>query len=222
MDTWLQGLDVVCVTDKILPLDIPQVSGSDKDTHGISSEEKTVFMFNKLKQSQEADWYMFIDDDAILNVRRLRYALPFLKQDTVYGLNMKGSCPKDTSLAFPSGGGGYLVPANVIDAFPPMENHHYFHEDVCVGRYLRDNNVPLSKEFTNSEGQTERLLFGGWFPFDKLKPEAPKTQLEADAFYIEEAKKRGMEDQLASYLTHHYIRSDLIMKYLHALFSTTP
>jgi hypothetical protein len=230
VDTWLKDVDVLCITDKITDIHIPQMSCSDKDTHGISSEEKTVFIFNHIKNNNKQyanyDWFVFIDDDAILNINMLNHILPFLDKNFIYGLNMRGSYPKDKSLIYPSGGAGYIVSSKTIFNTPHMINYKYFHEDVSVGRYMLDNNINLS-QFYYENNIKHKIIMGGWFPYEKLKSHLPEdliknyTSNEQTAEYIINITKDDdvWRSKIKNSLTHHYIRTDLLMKHIHNIFN---
>lgn len=221
---WLKDQDVLCATDKIIDLDIPQISASNKDTHGVSSEEKTVFMFNYIKNNpslfNEYDWFMFIDDDAILNTKMLNFILPALDKDVIYGINMKGAYPKDLSLVYPSGGGGYLVSNKLIKNNPHMINHLYFHEDVSVGRYMRDNNILLGNKVLIN-GQYWKINMNGWYPFQKIKEQLARQYPAAcnDYEIINIVKNEpNYKYPIQNHLTHHYIKTDVCMKFISDIF----
>jgi hypothetical protein len=216
MNTWLIDQEVLCITDKIVDIDIPQISASDKDTHGDSSEEKTVFIFNHIKNNigqYDADWFVFIDDDAVLNTRYLKYILDKLDTNIIYGINMKGSYPQDTSLSFPSGGAGYLVSKQLIHKTPNMINHRYLHEDVNVGRYCRDNNIKIEQSITVS-GLKHKILFNGWFPLEKYGKSISSSE---DIQYIIDHNK---VEEIFKNLTHHYIKNKNLMQLIYDGFST--
>lgn len=222
MKYWLKDQDVVCASDKIINLDIPQLSASDKDTHGVSSEEKTVFMFNHIKNNQsifgEYDWFIFIDDDAILNTQMLNYILPYLNKKNIYGINMQGSYPKDTSLVYPSGGGGYLVSNQTIIDSAPMVNHQYFHEDVSVGRYMKDNNILLNNKISIN-GRNYHVRMNGWYPFQKIKESLYKDGIVNESDVLNFFKRLdSFEPNIINHLTHHYITSDICMDLIHTIF----
>ena len=221
MKYWLKNQDVVCASDKIINLDIPQLSASDKDTHGVSSEEKTVYMFNHIKNNpslyQEYDWFIFIDDDAILNVNQLNYILPYLDKSKIYGINMKGAYPKNISLEYPSGGGGYLVSYNTIINNDPMINHHHYHEDVSVGHYMRDNNLELSLIYIK-DNKTHNVLMNGWFPLEYKNPELTRNNIVINDENLIASLSENEIENLGNFLTHHYIVSDVLMEYIYNLF----
>ncbi len=217
---WLYELDYVCLTDNIVDhIDMPQISGSSKDNHGESSEEKTVFMFNHIKNNidlfKEYDWFIFIDDDAILNKKYLEFILPFLKSEYIYGLNMKGSYPEDKTLVFPSGGAGYIVSNDTIRGHDHIKNFRYLHEDVSVGRYMRDNNIILESSVVIG-GIKHKIGFNGWNPFQKnidVLSKEEKQKFNTDTTLIQKIIDESAID-VTNYISHHYIKNDLMMDYI--------
>jgi len=220
--TWLIDQDVVAATDKILPkLNLNQLSASNKDTHGVSSEEKTVYMFNHIKNNpklyDQYDWFIFIDDDAILNTKMLTFLLPFLDTNIIYGCNMRGSYPKNTNLIYPSGGGGYLVSNELIKRLPPMINHYHFHEDVNVGQYMQDNNVLLGNTVIVN-GKSLQIHFNGWYPLQYKRITLQKENKLCEDKYLIPLLEASDNHLLYKCLTHHYILSDELMDYIYQLF----
>ena len=220
--TWLQGQDVIAATDRVLEhVPMNQISASNKDTHGVSSEEKTVYMFNHIKNNTNLynsyDWFIFIDDDAILNTKQLNYILPYLDKSKVYGINMRGAYPKDILLEYPSGGAGYLISYDTISNNPPMINHLHYHEDVSVGHYMRDNNLKLSLTYTKND-KIYHIMMNGWFPLQYKKPELTRNNIVINDENLIATLNADEIMNLGKHLTHHYIVSDILMDYIHNLF----
>ena len=86
VNTWLSTLDYVCLTDKLTGK-YPEISGSKHDDYN-SNEEKTINFINLVRttnQFDNYDWLVFIDDDAILNIKLFESILPYLEKTKVYG-----------------------------------------------------------------------------------------------------------------------------------------
>jgi hypothetical protein len=215
MNTWLVNQDVVCATDIVNNLNIDQLSLSDLDTHGISSEEKTINMLNHIKDDDDYqiyDWFMFIDDDAILNVKMLNYILPFLDKTKVYGINMKGAYVKNKELIYPSGGAGYLISYDTIINNPNAKLYKLHHEDVAIGQYMKDNNISLENKI-DINGKIYKINFNGWFPFQTLKKELDnkKKYSDQELSKLIISQSEQWQGNIMNHLTHHYIRSDILM-----------
>ena len=219
VNTWLKDLDYVCLTDKLLGK-YPEISGSERDGYD-SAEEKTVHMINLVKNTNlfdEYDWLVFIDDDAILNVKKWEYMLPYLDENAVYGLYMHGSYQPQPKLVYPSGGSGYFISPKSIKKSNLMTNKGWGVEDAAVGKWIQENNIPFL-DYVYINNKKHFLMLNGWFPFieeyhtmaDVNNPEYPKRLLEK----VDRQKKNRW---LRKHLTHHYIRHAEFMEYINNVF----
>lgn len=222
LNTWLKDLDYLCITDKLTGK-FNELSCSDKDTYE-SNEEKTVNFFNLVKSSADFDsydWFFFIDDDAYLNVKYFYYILPYLEKNKFYGLKMHGY-PLKPEIAFPSGGSGYIVSPYMIKSFSSIYKPSYTSggaEDFVVGNWLNENNQDIYQTvFINNKEHFFRL--NGWWPFHReeniLKSKFP-TGNDYKKIIINEIVDKETEILLNNHLTHHYIREEFEMKYIHTV-----
>ena len=207
VNTWLGSLDYVCLTDKLTG-NYPEFSGSLDDGYE-SNEEKTVNFINVVRstsQYDEYDWLVFIDDDAILNVSMFESIIETLDKSKVYGHNMIGCYSGDRTLAYPSGGCGYFISPSVIKGTSSMTNKGYRYEDVCMGKWLEENNISIDSS----------LKLNGWFPFQshytKLWEQGSKYVPTLIASLSDKDR-----DFLTNHLTHHYIRHVAFMEYINDL-----
>ena len=222
LNTWLQGLDYVCLTDNVTGR-FEEFSGSDNDTYN-SNEEKTVNLINKVRESDflnDYDFLFFIDDDAYLNVNYLNYLLPYFDKSKFYGLAM-GGYPHRPDLVFPSGGSGYILSPSHIKNFTPIYRPTYTgggSEDVVVGNWLEENKQQIIQSVYIDEKE-HFFRLNGWWPFHR-----EKDLLEARDGYQQDYHKRIIdsivdketETLLNRHLTHHYIRYDYEMQYIHSI-----
>lgn len=222
LSTWLGGLDYVCLTDQITGL-FNEFSGSDKDTYD-SNEEKTVNLINKVRETDylnEYDFLFFIDDDAYLNVNYLNYLLPYFDKTKFYGLAM-GGYPNNPSLVFPSGGSGYILSPSHFKNFKPISRPPYTtggSEDVVVGNWLEENKQPIYQTVTIDDKQ-HFFKLNGWWPFHRektiLETEEGNNQ-DYHKVIIERIVDKETEKFLNQHLTHHYVRYDYEMQYIHSI-----
>jgi hypothetical protein len=224
VDTWLKDQDYVCLTD-ILTGKYPEISGSEK-THYYSAEEKTVTLINLVKNTNEFheyDWLVFIDDDAILNIKMFNFIIEFLDKNCVYGLKMHGVYPKEPTLVFPSGGAGYFISPQLIKQANPMINNNWGPEDVSVGQWIKENNLHFEDCF-NIGNKKYYLKLNGWFPFENEKKITNIHYFNGieDCLKILSAIKKPDETRqmLLSCMTHHYLRYNPFMSYVHNCFQT--
>ena len=169
VDTWLKDQDYICLTD-ILTGKYPEISGSQR-TDYYSAEEKTAYLINLVKNTNlfdEYDWLVFIDDDAILNIKMFEYILPYFDKNAVYGLKIHGGFAKAPSLIFPSGGAGYFISPALINQTNEMVNNNWGVEDVSVGKWINDNGLNFY-DFFIIDNIKYQLRLNGWFPFDSEK-----------------------------------------------------
>lgn len=222
LNTWLNRLDYICLTDKITGL-FNEFSGSDNDTYN-SNEEKTVNLINKIRETDflnEYDFLFFIDDDAYLNVNYLDYLLPYFDKTKFYGLVM-GGYPNNPSLVFPSGGSGYILSPSLIKTFKPISRPPYTtggSEDVVVGNWLAENNQKISQSVF-IDGIDHHFKLNGWWPFHrekKLLEEAKGYNQDYHRVIIQEIVNKETEKFLNQHLTHHYVRYDYEMEYIHSI-----
>ena len=206
LNSWLDGLDYIFLTDRISN-GKNEFLGSTKDDYN-SNEEKTVRIINTIRTSEQfdyCDWFVFIDDDAILNVPMYNELINNLDKGYVYGINIKGSYKQDVTLNYPSGGCGYIISKDVIKSSEiEMKNRQIGWEDVSLGMWMRDNNIKLSEV---------KLPFNGWFPFQ----EHWNTINNGGEEYSKQMVKNLTKEQnqfLKNHLTHHYIRWGTLMKHI--------
>lgn len=222
LSTWLNGLDYVCLTDKITGL-FNEFSGSDNDNYN-SNEEKTVTLINAVRETNflnDYDFLFFIDDDAYLNVNYLNYLLPYFEKSKFYGLAM-GGYPHKQGLVFPSGGSGYILSPSHIKNFTPIYRPSFTgggSEDVVVGNWLEENNQPISQTVF-IDGKEHYFRLNGWWPFHREK----KILEEQEGFHgdyskviIERVVDESTETFLRQHLTHHYLRYDYEIQYVHSV-----
>lgn len=228
LSTWLKDLDYVCITD-VLTGKFNEISGTTREDYD-SAEEKTVHMINLVRSSglfDQYDWLVFIDDDAILNVKKFEYIIGYLNKNVVYGLKMCGSFQKEPSLVYPSGGSGYFISPSLIRKSNSMTNKEWGTEDAAVGKWMEENNLVLDDHYTMDDIR-KPLNLNGWFPFpqeyNKMTPEEIGEHGVYGAKildYVEDHNDK--KHKLRPFLTGHYIRNKPIMEYLHSAFeSWTP
>jgi hypothetical protein len=193
------------------------VSGSSRcDYH--SAEEKTLFLINSVITTSEYDhydWLAFVDDDAVLNTKKFEYIMPHLNKDYIYGLRMHGygGAPE---LLFPSGGSGYFISPQLIKKQKLMIDNKWGVEDVAIGMWLKQNNIHFEDHFTIGD-QRYFLKLNGWFPFHEEQNMGQGGN--PDEFIIEKVKENKEKvAYLKSSMTHHYIKSDLLMNYINDIF----
>jgi hypothetical protein len=169
----------------------------------------------------EYDWLVFIDDDAILNTKMWNYVMPYLNKEFVYGLKMPGVYEKAPNTTYPSGGSGYFISPSLIKNQNHMINNEWGIEDAAVGRWLEQNNIILEDHFNIGE-KRYYLKLNGWFPFGEEYKLLSSDELQEPIYSkrilecIKDPQKRYIE--LSSCMTHHYIRSSTLMKYLYEIF----
>jgi hypothetical protein len=221
LKTWLKDLDYVCLTDNPTGL-FKEISGSKRDDY-YSAEEKTVYLINHVKQINDFDpyeWLVFIDDDAIVNIKMLEYILPHFDKTKVYGYWMYGF-PKDLDLKFPSGGSGYFIPVQLIKNTPNMVDQGWGIEDCSVGKWIQENNLQTEDVFYVNE-KKHLLRTNGWFPFIEESKEFSTEVLEDKDLYVSSILERVTDQkikELKSHFTHHYVRDLGLMNYLHELYN---
>lgn len=221
--TWLKGLDFICLTDK-LSNKYPEVSGCLREDY-LSAEEKTVYMINLVRdttQFDEYDWLVFIDDDAILNVKKWETIIQHLDKNIVYGLRMQGTYPSQLELIYPSGGSGYFISPQKIKSSESMTDKGWGIEDAAIGKWLEENKTTLLDHYFIN-GEKHDILLNGWFPFPKEYDQLPKNELN-DADYPKNLLNsigNHQEKQLwlNQHLTHHYIRNIEFMEYINKAFN---
>lgn len=210
LTTWLSELDHIFLTDNLLGDIGDEFSGSQRTDYS-SNEQKTVNFINHCimsKKYNEYDWFIFIDDDAIINKKAIEYILPFFNKQYVYGLRMRGSWPKDTTLDFPSGGSGYFISPYLIDQLSKMTEKGHGQEDVSMGEWLRENNISIKDTFNINDTQF-KLKLNGWYPFSDIED---KT---CNLINMINAEKREF---LKKHITHHYIKEKCLMEYIYQIF----
>lgn len=205
ISTWLGGLDHVCVTDRASGLFDEVSCGAGEDYE--SAEEKTCNFFMMVRDGflSDYDWVMLIDDDAVLNHGMISDMIPSLDQGMVHGYDMVRAWPKDLSLSYPSGGGGYLVSPELVRSLPPMEILGIGLEDVRVGVWMRENGVRLGSS----------LPLWPWFPKMSVKYwEFVRAEEEGKESVESLISRLTPEDMgfLKSKVTAHYVRGRSTMK----------
>lgn len=214
LKTWLAPLDYVIITDKLTGA-ANELSMSSDDGYK-SNEEKTVNFINYVQAHPDEfnqDWFVFIDDDAILNTHLFESIINHLDKQYVYGYRMKGVFQKDLQLDYPSGGCGYFISPELIKKCKPMTIKGYGYEDVCMGKWLEENRVKIHDKYMNGSLMIP-LKLNGWFPWQKhyeplwSKGESYVSQL------ISELTESDIQF-LKEHVTHHYIRHHSLMEYIH-------
>lgn len=222
LDTWLGGLDYVCLTDKLTG-NFEELSGSENDSY-YSNEEKTIHLINLVRETglyQEYDWLVFIDDDAILNTKYFNYILPYLDKTRFYGLAM-GGYPKDPNLVFASGGAGYFISPEKVRTMKAITKPGWSTggtEDVIVGYWLQQNNVGIYQE-VEIEGKQHHFEMNGWWPFHREKDlltEQQWAEPTAKQYIIESLVDDTTKDFLLKHITHHYIKERYEMEYVYSV-----
>ena len=215
VNTWLSTLDYMCLTDKLIGK-YPELSCSNNDDYN-SNEEKTVNFINMVRDGlfDEYDWLVFIDDDAILNIPLFESIVNHLDKTKVYGYSMKGSYISDVELDYPSGGCGYFISPQLIKKCKLMTIKGYNYEDVCMGKWLQENDVKISNNYM-IEDTVHQVYLNGWFPFQRFFNDLWK---EGDSYVHKMISEFTQEDVtfLHKHVTHHYIRHKSFMEYLHNL-----
>lgn len=220
LNTWLKGLDYICLTDKLTGK-FEELSGSDDDSY-TSNEAKTIYLLNLIKGTglyQEYDWLIFIDDDAILNLKYFQYIFPYLDQNKFYGLAM-GGYPKDPDLVFPSGGAGYFISPSKVRTMKNIIKPDWSSggtEDVVVGNWLRENNESIYQE-VNIDGKQTYFRLNGWWPFHREKNLLTEEQLTKPGvkqYIVENVVDNTTVDFLRRHVTHHYILERCEMEYVY-------
>jgi hypothetical protein len=163
----------------------------------------------------EYDWLVFIDDDAILNIPLFESIVNHLDKTKVYGYSMKGSYISDVELDYPSGGCGYFISPQLIKKCKLMTIKGYNYEDVCMGKWLQENDVKISNNYM-IEDTVHQVYLNGWFPFQRFFNDLWK---EGDSYVHKMISEFTQEDVtfLHKHVTHHYIRHKSFMEYLHNL-----
>ena len=224
ISTWLKNIPYVCLTD-FLTGKFEEISGSAREDY-YSAEEKTCFLINRVKTSSEFDeydWLVFIDDDAILNIKMLNHIIKYLNKDYVYGLPIQGF-PKKPTLLFPSGGSSYYISPSLIKKSTLIVDQKWGTEDVSVGQWIEDNNGVLTNSF-DVNGKKQQLNLNGWFPFSdeslKMPPEDVNNPTPYATRLLKTVDDLGGKDLfLKTHMVHHYIRELEIMKYIQKRFDS--
>jgi hypothetical protein len=204
LNTWLSGLDYVCITDRPTGLFNEISCGLGEDY--ASAEEKTCNFFLMVKDGlfSEYDWIILLDDDAVLDAGKLSGFLPCLEKDIVHGYDMLRAWPEDLTLSYPSGGGGYLVSPSLVRRLPHMNYMGIGLEDVRVGLWMRENGVGIGKS----------LPLGPWFPFGakywKFIKAEEKSPKEVEMLFS--SLSNSEREFVKSKITHHYVRGLFTMK----------
>ena len=214
LNTWLSPLDYVIITDKLTGA-ANELSMSNSDGYQ-SNEEKTVNFINYVQEHPNEfnqDWFVFIDDDAILNSHLFESIIDHLDKDNVYGYKMKGSYSKDPELDYPSGGCGYFISPQLIKKCKPMIKRGYGYEDVCMGKWLEENRVKIHDKYMNGSLMIP-LKLNGWFPWQR---HFEKLWQHGDSYVALMIKDLTEEEinVLSETLTHHYIRHTSLMKFIY-------
>lgn len=214
LKTWLSPLDYVIITDKLTGA-ANELSMSSSDGYQ-SNEEKTVNFINYVQAHPDEfnqDWFVFIDDDAILNQGQFESIINHLDKDNVYGYKMKGSYQKDPELDYPSGGCGYFISPQLIKKCKPMTKKGYGYEDVCMGKWLEENRVKIHDKYMVGSVMVP-IRLNGWFPWQK---HFEKLWEKGDSYVKEMIPLLTEEDVklLHASITHHYIRHASLMDFIY-------
>jgi hypothetical protein len=208
LDNWLFDLDYVCITDKKTGI-FQEISCGEGENYE-SAEEKVCNFFGMIREGlfSDYDWVMLIDDDAILDSKRLFSIIPSLNPRMIHGYDMKRAWVDDLSLSFPSGGGGYLVSPSLVRSSTPMPKIGIGVEDVRVGMWMRENGLEIGS-----------LPVGPWFPLGVKYWEFQRIEQESPELIEDMVKNLPDSDKsfIRSKITHHYIRGANTMRYLYRL-----
>jgi len=223
LDTWLSNQDFVCLTDRLTG-EFEEISGSSREDY-YSAEEKTLFLINKIKDTNiydDYDWLAFIDDDAILNTKMFNYILPYMNKDFVYGLKMHGVYDKAPNMVYPSGGSGYFISPSLIKKANHMINNNWGVEDAAVGKWIEQNELVL-EDHINIENKRFYLQLNGWFPFDEERKTLSEEENNSEQIFpiriLENIKDKDQKlKHINSSMTHHYIRWRPLMEYIYECF----
>lgn len=157
LETWLNNKNnYIFYTDKKLDVG-NQVAVCDNDTYfsnGIKNLSELQRVYSE-KIYENVDWFLFCDDDTHVNLSNLEKILPLLDKFKIHGSINDGTWPEDRSLSYPSGGAGYLISSDLIRKFkvPSLDYLNFtFYSDVCVGLWIRDNNINMNN-LTEFHGQ---------------------------------------------------------------------
>ena len=214
LNTWLSSLDYVIITDKLTGA-ANELSMSKSDGYQ-SNEEKTVNFINYVQAHPDEfnqDWFVFIDDDAILNQDLFESIINHLDKNNVYGYKMKGSYQKDPELDYPSGGCGYFISPELIKRCKPMTIKGYGYEDVCMGKWLEENKVKIHDKYMVGSLMVP-LKLNGWFPWQRHF----QTLWEKGDKYVPQILEDLTEKELKTIsetLIQHYIRHTSLMKFIY-------
>ena len=208
LNSWLGGLDYVCMTDRPTGMFEELSCGVQEDY--MSAEEKTCNFFMKVRDGlfSEYDWLAFVDDDAVMDHVRVKEMLASLDSHMVHGLNMQGAWPDDKSLVYPSGGAGYFVSPSLVRSMSPMKILGVGIEDVRVGMWMKENGISLGNS----------MPLNGWFPIMEAYESlwmAEGVGGDVEKIFLsfsDEQRKR-----VQSKITHHYVRGSSTMRCLHLM-----
>ncbi len=225
LSTWLKDLDYVCLTDNITGR-FNEISGTTRDDYE-SAEEKTVYLINLVKSSglfDQYDWLAFIDDDAVLNVKRFEHIIDCLDKNVIYGLKMHGSFGREPKLVYPSGGSGYFISPSLIKKANKMVNKEWGIEDAAVGKWIEENNLQFEDHYSYN-GTSKYLNLNGWFPFpneyDNLTTEEIQQYGNYGSKVLDYVQDHDQKkQQLRQFLTAHYIRDKAVMEYIQSAYES--
>jgi len=153
LQTWLKGFeDYVFYTDIVNDIG-KQVSVTSKSSYEYCGL-KQINEFKRILNQNLFDFYdyfLFCDDDTVVNIKKIQQLIQNLDPNYVYGWNSTGSWPVDPDLNYCSGGAGFLVSSNIfknIKIFPKLypngDDLHvkmYEFSDVQAGLFFRDNKI---------------------------------------------------------------------------------
>jgi hypothetical protein len=182
LKTWLNQIsNYVFYTDNVNNIG-NQISVTDKTSYEYCGL-KQINRFKQIIKKKEYlnyDFFIFCDDDTVLNIKNINLLIKNLDINFVYGC-VGNTWTPDNSLYYCSGGAGFIVPSKIFKnlkkqpflyPYDDEKHHHMFGwSDVQAGLFFRDNNFKCinvdgfyysePKEFNIDEKNPEN--------FDKIK-----------------------------------------------------
>ena len=150
LDSWLQGFnDFIFYTDTCLEELPNQISASDDDSYE-GCADKQVNEINRIKDHKlydDFEWFFFCDDDTFVNLNKLKkFCSEKLEAFDTCG-KVGNSWTFDPSLAYYSGGAGFLLRSDFIkNSTRITRKNGVTFSDVTVGLWLRENDKQLNHE----------------------------------------------------------------------------
>lgn len=150
LNTWLKNInDYIFYTDEI-----NDIGNQTSCSHKSSYEYCGIKQLNRFKQIIDNkeylkyDFFLFCDDDTVINIKKIINLIQILDDNYVYGCRAN-TWTIDPTLYYCSGGAGFLVPSKLfknLKIYPyqyPFNDekvyHLYGYSDVQAGLFFRDN-----------------------------------------------------------------------------------